>query len=182
MATMKTLSLLTASLLTASLLTLGFTAFADAPEKKSTPPAAAEKSEPANSETVKLRFVPEGGPWKGETPFKGASWSHLHDGLAKGTLHMHARAGIGDKFPVSHAKGPVLFEVVVVSGNDDRIAVEVHAGGNIHKLELPRDKKAEVEVGGVKYSLLFPTSSVSAAPGEKPSTNKATVFVTRPAC
>jgi hypothetical protein len=100
----------------------------------------------------------------------------------KGTLQMQARAGIGDKFPVGPEKGSALFEVVVVSGNDDKIAVEVLAGGKTQKLELPRDKKAEVEVGGLKFSLLFPTSSVSAAPGEKPSTNKATVFVTCPAC
>lgn len=176
MPSMKTLSLLTSTVLTLS----GTAALAAEPKQPPAPPASPEKSEPAKSETVRLRFVPDGGPWKGETPFKGASWSHLLDGFTKGTLHMQARAGIGDKFPVSVANGPVLFEVAVVSGNDEKIAVEVHAAGKVHKLELPRDKAAEVEVGGVKYSLRFPTSSVSAAPGEKPSTNKATVFVTRP--
>lgn len=94
---------------------------------------------------------------------------------------MQARAGIGDKFPVSIANGPVLFEVAVVSGNDEKITIEVLVAGKVHPLELPRDKAADVEVGGVKYSLQFPSSSVSAAPGEKPSTNKATIFVTRPA-
>jgi|GEM_PF-4424887 len=173
---MKTLLPLTAA-------TLSLTAsIAAAQEKKPAPSAAPDKSEPAKSETVKLRFVPDGGPWKGETPFKGASWSQFRDGFTKGTFHMQARAGLGDKFPVAFPKGPDLFEVVVVSGNDEKIAVEVRAGDKVHKLELPRDKSAQVEVGEVKYSLLFPTSSVSAAPGEKPSTNKATIFVTRPMC
>jgi len=128
---------------------------------------------------ARLRFLPEGGSWKGETPFKGASWHNLGPGLTKGVLWMQARAGVGDKFPVGEKDNATLFEVAVAEGNDERLVVEVRAKEGVQRVELPRDTSAPVEVAGAKYELRFPTVSVAAAPGEKPSTNKATIQVSR---
>src|SRR5687767_2102570 len=65
--------------------------------------AEAPKPPPPAQEAVRLKFVPAGGPWKGETPFQGASWTALSPGWAPGVLQLHARAGIGDRFPVQEA-------------------------------------------------------------------------------
>jgi len=139
----------------------------------------AEEAKTGTSVKARLRFVPEGGAWKGETTFKGASWHNLGPGLTKGVLWMQARAGVGDKFPVGEKDDAPLFEVAVLEGSDERIVVEVRSKDGNQRINLPRDKAAPVEVAGAKYQLRFPTVSVEAAPGEQPSTNKATVHVSR---
>jgi hypothetical protein len=139
-----------------------------------------EKDKAANSILERLRFVPGGGPWKGETASDGASWHNLRPGLTKGVLDMRGRAGLGDSFPVGVTDDTTLFTVKVVEGNDDQLTVEVNSEG-LQKVVLKRDKAEEVEVTGLKYKLLYPSTSVAAAPGEKPTTNKATIFVSRKA-
>jgi hypothetical protein len=134
--------------------------------------------EKAKAVLERLRFVPEGGPWKGEAGFNGAAWHNLRPGLTKGVLDMTARAGIGDTFPVAEKDAETLFKVKLVAGNDEEITVEVLAR-KTQKLLLKRDKTEEVEVEGLKYRLRYPSTSVEAAPGEKPSTNKARIFVSR---
>jgi hypothetical protein len=129
--------------------------------------------------SARLRFVPDGGAWKGETPTKGASWTALGPGLEKNTLFLQARAGIGDKFPIQDKAGHNLFEIKIVEGDDDRLVAEVNSKSGIQKVELSRDRSAEVRISGTKYELLYPTITVAAAPKENPSTNKATVMVTR---
>lgn len=128
---------------------------------------------------MRLKFVPEGGAWKGETAFKGASWTNLAPGLTKGTLFLHAKAGIGDKFPVQDKAGVTLFEVRLLEGSDERIVVEVLNGDRAQKVELPRDHIAKVEVGGLTYELRYASVSVDPAKDPNPSSNKATIFVTR---
>lgn len=133
----------------------------------------------AGTVKARLRFVPDGGAWKGETAFEGASWHNLGPGLEKDVLWMQARAGLGDKFPVQEKDRVTLFEVALLEGNDDRVVIEVRAKGGAQRIELPRDKPAPVKVAGRKYELRYPTLSVAAAPGENPSTNKATIQVSR---
>ena len=136
---------------------------------------------PTAQQAVTLRFDPNGGAWAGETPFKGASWTKLGKGLHKG-LWMRAVAGLGDTFPVQEKDGVTLFEVKVIEGNDDRLIVEVRANAESRRVTLPRDKKATVEIAGGTYELVFPTTRVAPrSENEKPTTNKATIFVSRPA-
>jgi hypothetical protein len=128
--------------------------------------------------SVRLRFVPGGKAWKGETEFKGASWTRLGSGLRPGELFMQARAGIGDGFPVEDTKGMTLFQIKLLEGDDDRVTVEVKSHSETQKFVLHRDQSSAVSVAGKKYQLLYPSVSVSADPKENPSTNKATLMAT----
>jgi hypothetical protein len=145
------------------------------PDTKAEPRATSEKAKPV---LERLRFVPDGGPWKGEAPFEGAAWHNLRPGLTRGVLQMIARAGVGDTFPVGERDDVIRFNVKLLHGNDDELTVEVRAK-EVQKVVLKRDKAKEVTIAGLKYRLLYPTSSVEAAPGEKPSTNKARIIVSR---
>src|SRR5687767_14886420 len=82
-----------------------------------------EKNAKPDQVAVRLIFVPGGGPWKGEAPFQGASWSALGPGLQKGVLMLQARAGIGDKFPVQEKNGETLFDVILENGTDDHLVL-----------------------------------------------------------
>ena len=142
---------------------------------------AAEPAPPAKAvkqQLVRLEFNPGGGPWSGETPFQGASFSALGPGPGK-DLFMQAHAGIGDRFPVQNKAGATLFEVVLENGLDDHLMVLVTGGDVDQKVRLSRDKGVEIAIAGAKYTLCFPTTRVAAAPGEHPSTNKAMIFVTQ---
>jgi hypothetical protein len=151
---------------------------AHAPAAEPVAPAKAAGEKPLAA--ARLEFNPGGGPWKGETPFQGASWTALGPGFGSGKgLTMQARAGVGDRFPVSHPQGPALFEIVLENGMDDHLVVLITSGEGEQKVRLPRDKKVEATVGGGKFTLLFPTSHVAAEPGTRPTTNKATIFVTQ---
>jgi hypothetical protein len=125
-----------------------------------------------------LVFSPGGGPWKGETPFQGASWSALGPGIEKGVLMLQARAGIGDKFPVQKKEGTVLFEVTLENGTDDHLVLLIHSEDVDQRIKVTRNKATNFTVSGVKYQALFPKLTVAAAKGEKPTTNKATIMLT----
>jgi hypothetical protein len=131
--------------------------------------------EGAKSGTVRLRFVPAG-----ESAAKsGASWSSLHpspDGRPGVSMAM-AHAGIGDTFPVKEDGGPMLFEVVVVAGDDDHLVLELRSQGPSQKIDLRRDKSESVQVGGRTYKLSYP--SVYVAPTAEPSTTQAMLMVHR---
>jgi hypothetical protein len=127
---------------------------------------------------VPLVFNPGGGAWKGETPFQGASWSALGPGIEEGVLMLHARAGIGDKFPVQKKEGAVLFEVTLENGTDDHLVLLIHSEDIELKIKVTRNKATDFTVSGIKYQALFPKLTVAAAKGDKPTTNKATIMLT----
>jgi hypothetical protein len=143
---------------------------------------AAEPAPPAKvapkQQLMRLEFNPGGGPWSGETAFQGASWSALGPGPGRDNF-MQASAGLGDRFPVQDKHGVTHFEVIVENGVDDHLVVLITSADVEQRVRLPRDKPAKVTVAGNKYTLLFPTNRVAAAPGERPSTNKARIFITR---
>jgi hypothetical protein len=126
---------------------------------------------------VQLKFVPNGGPWKGETPFQGASWSALQPMFEKNTLTMQAHAGIGDKFPVEKKDGTKLFDVVLENGTDDHLVLGIYSEEEDQKIKVTRAKATDFTVAGAKYQAQFPRSRVMAEKGETPTTNKATIFV-----
>jgi hypothetical protein len=148
-----------------------YTGFAADQDKPSPPPAEV---------AMRMRFVPGGPPAKGATDFKGASWTALGPGPQKNVLWCQATAGVGDKFPVIDKQGVKLFEVVLADGDDDHVVLEIRSKEGAKKIDLPRDKPGAVKVAGIKYDLLYPSVSVGASPGEKPTTNKAMLMVTRP--
>ena len=127
---------------------------------------------------ARVEFNPGGGPSRGEAAFQGASWSALGPGPGKGNF-MQARAGIGDRFPVRNRAGVTLFEIELENGVDDHLVVQITGGDVDQKVRLPRDKRVEITIAGVKYALTYPTTQVAAEAGERPSTNKATIFVTQ---
>ena len=148
---------------------------ATAEESKESPPS--EKASPAQV-AVPLVFNPGGGAWKGESPFQGASWSALGPGVEEGVLMLQARAGIGDKFPVKKQGGPTLFEVTLENGTNDHLVLVIHSEEIDQKIKITRNQSTEFKVSGIKYQALFPNLTVAAAKGEKPTTNKATIFLT----
>ena len=136
------------------------------------------KKEAKRQELVRLEFNPGGGPWSGESPFQGASWHAFGPGPGKGNI-MQARAGIGDRFPVESKDGTKHFEVALENGLDDHLVVLVTAADVDQTVRLPRDKPVEITVAGAKYTLLYPTTRVAVATGERPTTNKAMIMVTQ---
>jgi hypothetical protein len=144
-----------------------------APDRDSTKPAEGAGS-------VRLRFVPGGGPWKGEAPFDGASWTMLGPGPQKGVLWLKARAGIGHRFPVQEKDGVTLFEVRVTAGDDTNLVLEVRSKDGTQTLDLPRDQSKSVQIAGTTYQLRYPSNFVAGNATETPSTDKATIMVTRP--
>jgi hypothetical protein len=127
---------------------------------------------------VPLVFDPSGGPWRGETAFQGASWGALTKSPFGKGLMLQAHAGLGDRFPVAMAGAEPLFHVVLENGLADHIVIVVVSDEGDQRIKLPRDKGVPVTVAGKKYTFSFPTLRVEAKAGEKPSTNKATIFVT----
>jgi hypothetical protein len=100
--------------------------------------------------------------------------------LTKGVIDMRARAGVGDTFPVEQVANTALFHVKLAAGNDDQLFLEVlFPNGEQRKVTVNRDKSEELEISGATYRLSYPSAEVAAAPGEKPTTNKATIFVSR---
>lgn len=138
---------------------------------------APEAKKPAKH-LAPLVFVPNGGPWKGETPFQGASCTTL-DTDAKAVFGLMARAGLGDEFPVQDKKGTILFEVRLENGTADHLSLVISSEEGEQKVRVPIDKGAEFSVRGEKYRVDFPTQTVEAGPGERPSTNKAMILIKR---
>jgi protein involved in polysaccharide export with SLBB domain len=85
---------------------------------------------------------------------RGTSWSQLGPIPRPGVLWMLGWAEIGEKFPIRR-DDRVLFEVAVVSSDEDRAAVEVLSDGSSQTLELPRDKPVPVQVAGDTYDLRY---------------------------
>jgi hypothetical protein len=137
-----------------------------------------DNSNPSTAKlAVRMRFVPGGPPEKGAADFKGGSWTALVSGPEKGVLWLQAHAGVGDKFPVIDNRGVRLFEVALIDGDDKHVVLEIRSQEGAKKVALRRDKPGAVKVAGIKYDLLFPSITIGAAPGEKPTTNKAMLFV-----
>ena len=133
-------------------------------------------AEEQKSKSVRQVFVPA----KTE---HGASWSALHKGGPgepfKDRYWLQAWAGVGDTFPVQEEGKPVLFEVAVTSGDNDQLSIEVRSKEKTQKITVERDKRTIVESGGVKYELLYPSTSKAAKEGEKPTTNQVMLIITR---
>ena len=82
---------------------------------------------------------------------------------APGVRTVMAHAGIGDSFPVRESAGPTLFEVAVVSGDDDHLLVEVRSQEGSQRLDLRRDKPVTAQVGEREYTFAYPSVFVSSA-------------------
>jgi hypothetical protein len=142
------------------------------------------KKEKPKQISVRQKFVPGSKPMAGESEYEGASCTALSEGGpgGPGRLFMMAHSGVGDTFPVREEKGPDLFEVAVVEGDDEHLVLEVRTKDKdaAQKIQLKRDKLESVQVAEIKYDFLFPTVSVAAFENEKPTTPKAMIIVTRP--
>lgn len=108
-----------------------------------------------------------------------ANWSRLGPGPAKepGVLFLMAHAGIGDRFPVRDSSGRTHFVVIVAEGDDQHLLLVVHSKDGAQGFDVWRDKPVPVVVGGGKYELLFPVTSVAAAPNAMPTTDKPMIIV-----
>ena len=129
---------------------------------------------------VRQRFVPTPAPKRSESPRNGASWTALvplNDGT--GVSRLMAHAGIGEHFPVSEVDGRCLFEVFVVGGNDDQLLLEIRSVETPQRIELVRDKPAQLAIGGCKYDLAYPSIMVGAARNAKPTTHQAMILIHR---
>jgi hypothetical protein len=126
-------------------------------------------------QAMRQRFVP--GPDGSSSD--GANWTALQQAPGKepGVLMVMAHAGIGDTFPVQEEREPKLFDVTVVSGDDDHLILEVRSEDGLQQLDLPRDRTVSVEVAGHEYSMAYP--SVTASRDSKPTTDKAMILVHR---
>ena len=163
-----------------SLLVVGtHTGCAAEKDKKDGSVPTAEVPPAAKQQSVRMRFVPGTPPRKGSVDYAGASQTDLGPGPVKGVLWCQAHAGVGDQFPVIDKEGVKLFEVRLAEGNDDRVVLEISSKEGVKKIDLPRDKRGAVKVGGIEYELLYPSVSVAGTPDEKPTTNKAMLMVTR---
>ncbi|MBI5822095.1 MAG: hypothetical protein HZA88_24240 [Verrucomicrobia bacterium] len=109
----------------------------------------------------------------------GANWTALHrlSDDKPGVLMVMAHAGIGDTFPVQEEHNPKLFDVIVVAGDDEHLMLEVRSEEGSQRLDLRRDGTVWVKVAGRKYSVAYP--SVTVSPGSKPTTDKAMILVHR---
>jgi hypothetical protein len=116
---------------------------------------------------------------KGSSDYKGASCTALTNGPDPKALWLQAHAGVGDKFPVRDDAGVQLFEVLLQQGDDEHVLLEIQSKEGRKKVDLVRDKRGSVTVGGVQYDLAYPSVSVAASAGEKPTTNKAMLMITR---
>jgi len=130
---------------------------------------ATEKSD--GTQRVRQRFVPS----SAQSP--GANWTALvpfpHE---FGDRQVVARAGIGDTFPVHEPGGPVVFEVAVIGGDDEQLALEIRTAGSASKkITLRRNQTLTVPVASSRFEFSYPTLHVS--PGDPPTTNKAMIII-----
>ena len=139
------------------------------------PSLAADKPENYAPHSVRLRFVPV----PHDTSNGGsADWTALAPLFnIKGVVAVMAHAGIGDTFPVKEEHKPKVFDVIVVSGNDSHLLLEVRSEEGSQRFDVKRGKAALTQVNGQKYSLGYSSTTVSS--NEKQTTDKATIFVTR---
>ncbi len=88
-----------------------------------------------------------------------------------------AHAGIGDSFPVGEKDQPKAFDVTVVAGDDDHLKLEVRSEKGSEQYELKRDGILSVQVAGHKYTLAYPSVTVSSE--SKPTTDNVMIIVNR---
>ena len=131
---------------------------------------------PDKPRIVRQRFVPGAAPQSPMESSDSAVWSALHP--RAGELFLQAWAGIGHKFPVQKKDGPMLFEVALTQGNDERLVIEVRSEDGIQTVELKRDTSVPVKVAGITYKLLYPSCHVSSAENRS-TTNKAMLIIAR---
>lgn len=127
--------------------------------------------------SVRVRFVPGSVPTSPLESGSGAVWSSLHPGPG-GKLILQAWAGIGDKFPVQDKDDLLHFEVELKDGDDDHLSLDILSQQVVQKIDVQRDKPAQVQVAGIEYELTYPSVSVSSKEN-KFTTNKAMLLVTR---
>ncbi len=130
--------------------------------------------------SVRLRFVPGSAPSSPLESSDGAVWSSFSPPpIPDATyLMLNGRAAVGDKFPVGHRNEPALFEIRLVDGNDDHVALELLFEGGPKSIDVKRDSPEEVSIGGVVYRINYPSIEVSSSEG-KSTTNKAMIVVTK---
>jgi hypothetical protein len=118
------------------------------------------RAEDTTNKMVRVRFVPGSEASSGLESGLGATFTELHPFPDKDSdrLVLHARAGIGDKFPVAATNGVVRFEVVLKDGNDDRVSLEILSKQGPQTIELRRDVSTPAEVMGIKYDFAFPST------------------------
>jgi len=139
------------------------------------PSLASNKPSNYAPHSVRLRFVPV----PHDTSNGGsADWTALAPLFnIKGVVAVMAHAGIGDTFPVKEEHKPKVFDVIVVSGNDSHLLLEVRSEEGSQRFDVKRGKAVETQVHGQKYSLGYSSTTVSS--DEKQTTDKATIVVTR---
>ena len=88
-----------------------------------------------------------------------------------------AHAGIGDSFPVAENDKPKAFDVKVVAGDDDHLKLEIRTEKGSDQLDLKRDGTLSVQLAGHKFTLAYPSVTVSSK--GKPTTDAAMIIVNR---
>jgi len=135
---------------------------------------AADPPSTPTPHAVRQQFVPAPPDSSGG---RSADWTALNrmSDAPPGALMAMAHAGIGDTFPVQQENKPKLFDVTVVSGDDDHLVLKVRSKEGSQRFDVKRDKEVSVEVAGQKYILRYPSVTVSS--DSKPTTDKATIIV-----
>jgi hypothetical protein len=127
-------------------------------------------------EPVRQRFVPTMD--RGTSAPNRASFSQLVPAPPEhGGVVLHARAGVGDKFPVRERADETICEVSVLSGSDEHLVLEIRHKDGDQKCNVGRDKPVEIAVAGVKYLLSFPT--VTVGPTAKHTSDQPMIMVIR---
>ena len=130
--------------------------------------------ENSNPSRVRQRFEPTESSESGQ----GANWTALVPAPGRpGAFWLRANAGIGDTFPVKEKDGQKLFDVTVPEGNDDKLLVEVSYQGGVQRIDVPRDTKVTVEIGGSRYEWYYPSLYIN--PDGKATSDKAFLILTR---
>jgi hypothetical protein len=130
---------------------------------------ATDKS--AKPQSVRQRFVPS------TTDSASANWTALAPfPHAFGDPQVIAHASIGDTFPVQEAGGPVLFQVLVLAGDDNHLVLEIRAPESLaKKLNVKRNQPARLSVGSSQFDFSYPVIHVSSA--DPPTATKAMIIV-----
>ena len=134
---------------------------------------AADAGPKSTGTSVRVRFVPV----KVTDGRNKASFTALAPMKEMGGVRLMAHAGAGESFPVTELNGPTLFEVAVIDGDDEHLALEIRAKEGVQKVECRRDKASTVMVAGVRYEILFP--NVSVASTGKATTEQAMIIFSR---
>ena len=138
-------------------------------------PALAADKPSTTPQAVRQQFVP--GPHDSSSG-NGADWTTLVRLFPDApSLAVMAHAGVGDTFPVHEEHQPTLFDVILISGDDAHLTLEVSSAEGSRRFDLKRDEEVPVQVAGHKYTLLYPSITVSS--DSKLTTDKATIIIER---